>query len=165
MKKRVLLIIMLVWAMVMSVAVCAPAPLTEADFELGGINAATDDLETALKNGGKLRVEYERDSYIPPTHVWVFKDIKMYTDIYTKEILLLTTEEEMVETPRGVRVGSTKHKVIKEYGQPQKATKNGMVCFIYQMGGKRIIFDVTAGHVEAIMINCMPSATMTLEGE
>ena len=90
---------------------------------------------------------------------------KMYTDIYTKEILLLTTEEEMVETPRGIRVGSTKHKVIKEYGQPQKATKNGMVCFIYQMGGKRIIFDVTAGHVEAIMINCMPSATMTLEGE
>jgi hypothetical protein len=145
--------------------VCAPAPLTEADFELGGINAVTDDLETALKNGGKLRVEYERDSYIPPTHVWVFKDIKMYTDIYTKEILLLTTEEEMVETPRGIRVGSTKHKVIKEYGQPQKATKNGMVCFIYQMGGKRIIFDVTAGHVEAIMINCMPSATMTLEGE
>ncbi|MBQ5587487.1 MAG: hypothetical protein IIU73_02595, partial [Selenomonadales bacterium] len=54
MKKRVLLIITLVWAMMMSVAVCAPAPLTEADFELGGINAVTDDLETALKNGGKL---------------------------------------------------------------------------------------------------------------
>lgn len=165
MKKRVLLIITLIWAMMMSVAVCAPAPLTEADFTLGGINAVTDDLDTALKNGGKLRVEYEKDTYIPPTHVWVFKDIKMYTNIDTKEILLLTTEEAGVETARGVRVGSTKHKIIKEYGEPKKERKDGMICFVYQMDGKRIIFDVTAGYVEAIMINCMPSATMTLEGE
>ena len=165
MKKRLLLIITLVWAMMMSAASCAPAPLTEADFVLGGINAAVDDLETALKNGGKLRVEYERDSYIPPTHVWVFKDVKMYTNIDTKEILLLTTEEREIATARGIRVGSTNHKVIKEYGQPQKTIKDGMICFIYQMNGKRIIFDVTAGYVEAIMINCMPSATMTLEGE
>lgn len=165
MKKRLLLVIALVWAMMISVASCAPAPLSEADFTLGGINAVTDDLETALKNGGKLRVEYERASYVPPTHVWVFKDIKMYTDLYTNKILLLTTEEETVETVRGIRVGSTKHKVIKEYGQPQKEHKDGMICFIYQMDGKRIIFDVTAGYVEAIMINCMPSATMTLEGE
>ena len=165
MKKISLLVITLIWVMMMSVAMSAPAPLTEADFALGGINAATDDLETALKNGGKLRVEYERDSYIPPTHVWVFKDIKMYTDVYTNEILLLTTEKEMVETARGIRIGSTKHKVIKEYGEPQKVNKNGMSCFVYQMNGKRIIFDVTSGHVEAIMINCMPSATMTLEGE
>ena len=112
MKKRLLLVIALVWAMMISVASCAPAPLSETDFTLGGINAVTDDLETALKNGGKLRGDYEKDTYIPPTHVWVFKDIKMYTDLYTNKILLLTTEEETVETVRGVRVGSTKHKVI-----------------------------------------------------
>lgn len=165
MKKRLLLIITLVWAMMMSVAVCAPAPLTEADFELGGINAVTDDLDTALKNGGKLRVEYEKETYIPPAHVWVFKDIEMYTDLYTNKILLLTTDETEIETARGVRVGSTKHKVLKEYGEPQKERRGGMLCFIYQMGGNRLIFDVTAGHVEAIMINCMPTATMTMEGD
>lgn len=165
MKKRLLFIIALVWAMMISVAACAPAPLTEADFELGGINAVTDDLDTALKNGGKLRVDYEKETYIPPAHVWVFKDIKMYTDLYTNKILLLTTEEEGVETARGVRVGSTKHKILKEYGEPKKERKDGMICFVYQMGGNRLIFDVTAGYVEAIMINCMPTAMLTLEGE
>ena len=164
MRKRLLLVIALVWAMMISVATCAPAPLTEADFKLGSINAVTDDLDTALKNGGKLRVDYEKDTYIPPVHVWVFEDIKMYTDLYTKKILLLTTEETDIVTTRGVRVGSTKHKVLKEYGEPKKKRKDGMICFVYQMGSNRLIFDVTAGHVEAIMINCIPT-TMTLEGE
>lgn len=164
MRKRLLLVIALVWAMMISVATCAPAPLTEADFKLGSINAVTDDLDTALKNGGKLRVDYEKDTYIPPVHVWVFEDIKMYTDLYTKRILLLTTEETDIVTARGVRVGSTKHKVLKEYGEPKKERKDGMICFVYQMGSNRLIFDVTAGHVEAIMINCIPT-TMTLEGE
>ena len=165
MKKRLSVVIALVWAMMLSVASCAPAPLTAADFSLGGINAVTDDLDTALKNGGKLRVEYEKDTYIPPVHVWAFKAVNMYTDLYTNKILLLTTDEMDIETARGIRVGSTKHKVLKEYGEPKKERKNGTDFFIYQMDGNRLIFDVTAGHVEAIMINCMPTATMTMEGE
>ncbi len=165
MKKRLLLIVVLVWTMLLSVAFCAPAPLTEADFALGGVNAITDDLDTALKNGGKLRVDYEKETYIPPVHMWVFKDMKMYTDLYTDKILLLTTEDQDIATPRGIRVGSTKHKILKEYGEPQKETKDGMICFVYRMDGSRIIFDVTPGYVEMIMINCLPTATMTLEGE
>lgn len=165
MKKRLLMLIGLVWALMMSAAICAPAPLTEADFALGGINAITDNLETALDKGGKLRVDYEKDNYIPPVHLWVFKGIKMYTNLYTNEILMLTTEEENVETSRGIRVGTTKHKIVKEYGTPVIEFKDGLTCFVYQMGHNRIIFDVTDGHVGAIMIKCMPTVTMTLEGE
>lgn len=165
MKKRVLVMMALVWALMISAVCGAPAPLTEADFVLGGINAATDDLATALEKGGRLRVDYEKDDYIPPVHLWVFEDIKLYTDIYTDKILLLTTEEDNIKTARGVRIGATKHKVIKEYGTPKKEVGNGMICFVYRMGENRLIFDVTPGYVEAIMINRLPTATLTLEGD
>lgn len=165
MKKRLFMMIAFVWALMMSAAWCAPAPLTAADFELGGINAVTDDLETALVKGGKLRVDYEKEDYIPPVHMWVFEDVKLYTDLETDKILLLTVDDGNVETARGVRIGATKHKIIKEYGTPKKEIGNGMICFVYRMDDARLIFDVTAGYVEAIMINRMPTASLTLEGE
>lgn len=163
--KKLLLMVGLIWTVMVGVVGANPAPLTEADFQLGKINAISDTLETALANGGKLRVDYEKESYIPPVHLWVFKNMKMYTDLYTDKILMLSTEEKDVATPRGVRIGATKHKVTTAYGTPKKEHTNGMVAYIYQMGHNRIIFDVTAGYVEAIIINCLPTGQMTVEGD
>lgn len=163
--KKLLMLVGLIWTFLFSVAGAEPAPLTEADFQLGKINAITDTLTSALEVGGKLRVDYEKDTYIPPVHLWVFKDLKMYTDLYSDKILMLSTEESTVATPRGVRIGATKHKVVTEYGVPKKERTNGMICYVYQKGHNKIIFDVTAGYVEAIIINCLPSVRLTLEGE
>lgn len=163
--KKLLLSVALIWMAMLAVAGAAPAPLTEADFQLGKINAISDTLDSALAKGGKLRVDYEKESYIPPVHLWVFKNMKMYTDLYTDKILLLTTEDGDVATPRGVRVGATKHKVVTEYGEPKKERVSGMTCYVYRMGSHRIIFDVTAGYVEAITINCLLTESMTGKGD
>lgn len=163
--KKLLILVGMIWMVLGSVVGASPLPLTEADFQLGKINAIGDTLDVALANGGKLRVDYEKENYIPPVHLWVFKDMKMYTDLYTDKILMLSTEEDSVATPRGIRVGATKHKVVKEYGTPQKNFEQGITCYVYQMGHHRIIFDVSAGYVESIVINCLPADKMTLEGE
>lgn len=163
--KKLWILTGLIWTFLFSMVGAAPAPLSEADFQLGKINAICDTLDTALVSGGKLRVDYEKDTYIPPVHLWVFKNMKMYTDLYTDKILMLSTEDRDVATPRGVRVGATKHKVVTEYGEPKKERASGMICYVYQMGSHRIIFDVTAGYVEAIIINCLPTPQMTVEGD
>ncbi len=156
MKIRSFLLAGLVWLMGITMAFAQPAPMTEADFVLGGINAATDTLEQALAKGGKLKVDYERDT-MPPSHIWVFDRVRMYTLAEDDSILALCTEDKNVETARGIRLGMTRHKIVKEYGEPhEREMKDGTICYIYKMGDKRVVFDITPGHVQMIVINCMP---------
>lgn len=150
---RIILLVLLLTFMPVSMGFTA---ITQDDFEVKGINLLTstyDDVIAKLGKPSKQKVDEEGEKLTYLTyggmHIWTAGDGK---------ISYMRIDGNDYQTKRGVRVGGTAYKVVKEYGEPQKQIIRGHSYYIYKLDPldkNRLIFDMSEGYVSQVIFTRM----------
>ena len=88
-----------------------------------------------------------------------YTNLQIWLNRKSGQIVYLKIEDRDTQTARGVKVGATSYKVIKEYGQPQKQMIKGHMYYIYRLNAAdsyRLLFDLTEGYVNRIILTHLP---------
>ena len=146
--RRILLILLLVLAPV----TVGFASIDQDDFTINGVNLLTsnyDDVITKLGKPSKQKSDEQGEKLTYLTygglHIWTAGD---------GQISYMRIDGSDYQTKRGVKVGGTPYKVVKEYGQPLKQTIHGHSYYIYKVDVQakdRLIFDMSEGYVSQII--------------
>lgn len=95
---------------------------------------------------------------------YVYKDIRIDFDVNSQKIILISIKDKKYENNKGVKIGATLFKLNKEYGAAQKEIIGGKKYYIYsnsQNNAEKLIFDVTYGYVEKIIITDLPTGALS----
>ena len=150
--------IALLGIIIMLTGICSAA-VTQEDFTVNGVNFVTGNYEDVIAHFGaphKKRVEDQDD---PPMTYLTYTNLTIWLNNRSGQIVYLKMEDRDAQTARGVKVGGTSYKVIKEYGQPERQKIKGHMYYIYHLNADdqyRLLFDLTEGYVSRIIFTNLP---------
>lgn len=136
------------------------AEVTKDDFTVDGVNLFASKYEDVLAQLGKPYKEKVEEQGQPAYTYLTYPGLSLWTVNETKKLVYMKIEGYERHTKRGVTIGGTAHKIIKEYGQPQKQSLRGHMYYVYTLHGDvkgRLLFDMTDGYVGNIIFSALPN--------
>ncbi|MCE5285797.1 MAG: DUF4309 domain-containing protein [Pelosinus sp.] len=147
---RVLLILNIL--LVMGVNLCF-ADVNTTDFTFNGINILTGSYQDIMTKLGEPKKKIVDETGSPAFTYLSYPNIHIQTYNDSGKIAFVKIEDRDYKTARGIAIGSTPYKVVKEYGQPEKLNI-GHIYYVYKLAdaaGYRLMFDMTDGYVTRII--------------
>lgn len=157
MKKQFFLLVLAV--IFFTHSVCS-AGIPKEDFLINEIDFINNTYEDVLVKLGPPKRQTTDEKGEPPLNYLTYPGLRVWTFIDTNKIAFILVDNNQFQTKRGIRVGGTSYKVIKEYGDPERQTIKGHRYFIYKTDSspeKRLIFDMSEGYVSRIIITSLPN--------
>lgn len=153
MSQIIKIIILLNFLLIMGMNICFGNVETK-DFSFQGLNILSAKDEDIIAKMGEPKRKNVDDIGNPALTHLLYRNtyIKVYND--TGKIAYIKIEDRDYKTVRGISVGATPYKVVKEYGQPEKVNVNGHIYYVYKLTdviGYRLMFDMTDGFVGRII--------------
>ncbi|MPN59057.1 hypothetical protein SDC9_206775 [bioreactor metagenome] len=151
MKKRILWLILplLLWT-----AVCSAA-VSQADFSMGEISLFSHKDIDIIEKFGHAKKQMTDDQRQPPLDYFIYPGIRFGIVQPTGEIAFMSVDTGAYQTVRGIKVGGTVYKVVKEYGEPERQTIKGHRYYVYRLESDptyRLMFDMSEGYVSRIIL-------------
>lgn len=134
----------------------------EVDFSYNKLKVGMSyDEMVKIMGESKIKLMTFHDEYA--VDEYVYKDIRIDLDVNSKKVVLISIKDKKYENNKGVKIGATLYKLNKEYGVAQKEIIGGKKYYIYsnnQNKEEKLIFDVTYGYVEKIIITDLPTGVL-----
>ncbi|MDF2563649.1 MAG: hypothetical protein K0Q53_44 [Massilibacillus sp.] len=154
MLRKIILCTMLAFAFAATVFAASPEDFTYKGIKLG------DDYETMVAKIGQPRVNFD---YIVKDNIVTYyfykgNDMRIGIDRFTNKIVDFRVSDKEYVTDKGVRIGATSHKILKEYGLTNKEKINGHIYYIYknpQDEKQQLLLDVSQGDLEEFRITTL----------
>lgn len=154
MLKKIILCIIVVFTFAATVLAAAPEDFTYKGIKLG------DTYETMVAKIGQPRVNFD---YIVKDNVVTYyfykgNDMRIGIDQFTNKIVDIRVSDKEYITEKGVQIGATSHKILKEYGPANKEKINGHIYYIYknpQDEKQQLLLDVSQGDLEEFRITTL----------
>lgn len=134
------------------------AAINTADLTINGISLLKSNYADVIAKFGYSKKQIADTKYQPPVHHLIYSGIRIGVKDKEGPVVLLQIDAGRYQTSRGVKIGGTAYKVIKEYGQPDQQTINGHRYFIYRSDSvpeQRLIFDMSEGYVTKIIMTSL----------
>lgn len=149
--------VLLILIMVLS-SVCFAA-ITQDDFTLNGVNLVNSKYDDVIaKIGVPKKKTFDEQGEQPRTYL-TYSGLQVWMDNKSGQLAYMKADGNDYQTTRGIKVGGTPYKIIKEYGEPQKQKIKGHLYYIYKMNPEsayRLVFDMTEGFVSKIILTSLP---------
>lgn len=166
MNKKIVFFLLLISFLFSSTALAA---LTQEDFTLytikdssaplAGVNLVSGGYKELIAKMGEPKKQTE-DSGEQPVLYIIYPNLHLSLQSQTDKITYLRFDGKDYQTQRGIKVGGTAYKVIKEYGQPEKQLVKGHMYYIYTWDEKpayRLVFDMSEGYVSRVIYTTLPT--------
>lgn len=143
----------------MNMQICL-AGVIQDDFTVKGVNLFSSRYEDVIAKLGKPHKEKVEEEGKPAYTYLTYPGLSIWTVNETKGIVYMRIEGYDQQTKRGLKVGATTQKIIKEYGQPQKQNIHGHMYYVYPITGEvngRLLFDMTDGYAGQIIFTAVPN--------
>lgn len=130
------------------------AEVKSADFAVNGINIITGKYEDILTTMGEPKRKTVDEEGNPAFTYLTYRNMHIQTYNASGKIAYIKIEDRDYKTARGIAIGSTPYKVVKEYGQPHKENLRGHIYYIYKLPDNpayRLLFDMTDGFLSRII--------------
>lgn len=136
------------------------AGVVQDDFTVNGVNLFSSRYEDVIAKLGKPYREKIEEEGKPAYTYLTYPGLSIWTVNETKSIVYMRIEGNDQQTKRGLKVGATAHKIIQEYGPPQKQNIRGHMYYVYPITENvngRLLFDMTDGYAGQIILTAMPN--------
>lgn len=123
-----------------------------------GVNLVTSTLADITGYMGEPKKKTE-DSSEDPVIDMAYSNLHLSIYSQSNKMIALRFDGREYQTLRGIKVGATSYKVIKEYGQPDKQMIKGHIYYIYkweQDPKYRLVFDLSDGYVSRVIYTTLP---------
>lgn len=154
MLKKIILTAIAFCAFAVSVFAASPEDFTYKGIKLG------DPYETVAEKLGQPRVNFD---YIVKDNIVTYyfykgNDMRIGIDRFTNKVVDIRVSDKAYATEKGVKIGATPHKILKEYGPANKERINGHIYYIYknpQDEKQQLLLDVSQGDLEEFRITTL----------
>jgi hypothetical protein len=153
MSEIIRLFVLLSIMLLMGVNLCF-AEVKASDFTFNGVDILTGSYDDIITKMGQPKRKTADETGSPAFTYLVYRDIYIQANTDTGKITYIKIEDRAYKTVRGIAVGSTPYKVVKEYGQPEKVNIKGHIYYVYKLmdtAGYRLMFDMSDGYVSRIL--------------
>jgi hypothetical protein len=139
----------------MGVSLCF-AEVNAADFTFNSVDVLTGKYEDIIAKMGEPKRKAVDETGSPALTYLLYRNIHIETYNDSGKIAYIKIEDRDFKTVRGVAIGSTPYKLVKEYGQSEKVNLNGHIYYVYKLADTactRLLFDMTNGYVSRIIFS------------
>lgn len=152
--------VVLVWLFLLFGSQVCFAEVAKEDFTVDGVNLFASKYEDIVAQLGKPYKEKVEEQGQPAYTFLTYPGLSLWTVNDSKKLVYMRIEGYERQTKRGLTIGATSHKIIKEYGQPQKVNLRGHMYYVYPITGEvsgRLLFDMTDGYAGNIIFSALPN--------
>nr|WP_092072497.1 hypothetical protein [Dendrosporobacter quercicolus]NSL48511.1 hypothetical protein [Dendrosporobacter quercicolus DSM 1736]SDM42966.1 hypothetical protein SAMN04488502_104220 [Dendrosporobacter quercicolus] len=139
-------------------AAAVSAAISAVDLAVNEIRPAASSYADVIAKFGYSKKQIVDTKHQPPVTYLIYSGLRIGLSGQEGPVAVLQLDTGQYQTSRGVKIGATAYKVIKEYGQPDQQIINGHRYFIYQLESapeQRLIFDMSEGYVTKIIMTSL----------